>query len=635
MDYFPFIFGTVVMIVLNMVVQLISNNPHISSMRGASSLQQLLGFGTIVIVLFTVIFLVYSHNFLSTRRKKSFGLYNVLGMSKSDLTNLLFLETMFIYVISMLIGILSGLVFARLMFLVLLKLVDAAGFAFTASWNSVVQIAVWFFILFLFLFITGAWGIQRTKSLELLKAESMGEKEPKSRVVFTIIGFATLLTGYMLALRVERPLEAIMIFFVAVVFVILATYILFIAGSITILKLMKRNKKLFYQPKNFVSISGMLFRMKQNGVGLANISVLITMTLVTFVTTVALFASQMVFINRQVPFDASVIVNRGDEAAGARALAEQTGLRVTDSLTYTTTTIFGILENDGAFRIGARLEVGVSDMAMLVFMPYESYKEFVPNAQPINDNQLLVYTGNEELNKDVLRFGTQTFEVKTIDEIPNMPSVGNVVKTLTIVAKDQEAIQHITDELKDNEKNPFPAGPVTTYLFNVEGTSKERENFTDLAEKVRNEEPSLNISTREATARDFQVLTGGFLFIGALFGLSFIVAAGLIIYYKQISEGMSDQKRFEILQKVGMSHKEVKRTIDSQVIWIFFLPVVVAVLHTLFALPLIYRMLGLFNVQNWGVLVLATGAVVVIIGIVYFIIYKATSKTYYDLVERN
>ncbi|SJZ59441.1 putative ABC transport system permease protein [Pilibacter termitis] len=625
MEYYPFIFGVIVTFVLNTIVQLIMNNPALDKMKGAETLKTLLSFGNVVIVIFTVVFVLYAHSFVAKKRKKEFGLYSVLGMSKRDLRKYLLLQAMFIFAISIVIGLIVGLVFSKAMFLVLVKLLGESNFGLHLEISVILKLVIEFFILFLLIYLVDVWDVQRTKSIDLLKSESIGEKEPKGRLVISLIGVVMLIVAYSMTLQISNPISALFKFFLAVILVIVSTYILYIAGSITILKLMKKNKRFFYQPKHFISVSGMIFRMKQNGVGLANIAILTTMTLVTFVTTVALYAGKEVVIREMAPREYVVNVLSGsEEEKKLNDLMSNPDIKVKNKVTYEVFGSYtGTFEGD-VFSNTARS----TNLSMLSFMTIEEYEKLTGKNESLNAGEALLFDQTGKFKGKTFYVNKQKFDVKVVDEVANMERLPDFAHPFYMIVKDKAEIEKISADLNKVQKEGGNFSE--NVLFDISASDKQRTSFDK--ELVKELGGMARVKSEMESAYKF--LTGGFLFIGVLFGFSFILATGLIIYYKQITEGMADQKRFDILQKVGMSHKEVKQTINGQIIWVFALPIATAVVHLLVALPFIYSMIGLFNLNKWSVILPTAVGVVVIISLIYYVIYTKTSKVYYKLVER-
>jgi putative ABC transport system permease protein len=639
-EYFPFVLSVVVTVVLNLVVQMILTNPKMAKLPGASATMMLLGFGAVIIGLFTVVFITYTHSFLIARRNREFGLYNILGMSKKDIIKLLFIENFFVYFISMVLGVLSGIVFSKGMFLVLIKLLEEQVFPFKISFLAIGGVCLLFAGIFIWLSIYDTISVLRAKSIHLLQSESTGEKEPKSRWIVTVLGLITLVVGYGISLTVETPLTALARFFIAVLFVIIATYALFIGGSITFLKIMKKKKSYYYQSKHFVTVSGMLFRMKQNAVGLANIAILTTMTLVSLVTTVGLYVGTNDIVHDLSPLEYSVNASnmtRKDLETKVKPILKEKQVKIKKLISFETTTDAMAFLKKGNEMVTVQKEGGkMAEMSSFRLMTVGEYNHATGETLKMKKNELYVYDYLGKYDKDTLKLGTTTYQVKLLKTV--MTGLGNgnsILHQYLIIAKDNTVVQEIANQYTGFSGDKMLNQPISTMYFDLAGKVKKETN-EELKKLIPEIDPNggVRINVTEELTKEFQGFSGGFLFIGLIFGFSFILATALIIYYKQVSEGQADKRRFEILQKVGMSHEEVKRTIKSQVIWVFFLPIIVAIIHLAVALPMIIKMLGLFNIRNTPLILATAGGTVFVIALLYYVIYQQTSKIYYKLVER-
>lgn len=520
-------------------------------------LTTMLGFGCVVIALFAAILLFYTNGFLMKRRKKEIGLYNILGMEKKHIARMLSLETLYTAVISITGGIILGISFSKLVLLLLGKVMQYdIDFGFSVSAGDIKITIMLFAVIFSLVLLWNIRCIHIADPAELLSASSAGEQEPKAKWPLVLCGIVTLGAGYIIAVMIKRPLAALGMFFIAVILVIIGTYCLFTACSIAVLKAMKRNKRLYYKLKNFTTISGMLYRMKQNAVGLANICILSTMVLVTISTTVSFYIGMEDSIRNSYPHEINIFAREIDDNTPEKMYAlmenvlEKQGLSITDSQI-------------------SRYDVKVMTMEDNVANDF---------SKAMDDK------GND------LYIGIDVAGLKDGD--------GPDIFTY---------IRHDFNEMLS-----------TSYSDSKQGIIKFE---------------SVRVETRAENRDDFISTYGGFFFLGVFLGTLFMAAAVLIIYYKQISEGYDDKARFEIMQKVGMSRSEVKSTIRRQVLMVFFLPLGMAVIHLAFAFNMISKLLVLFNFTDTGLFLACTAVTAGIFALLYGLVYAATARVYYRIVE--
>ncbi|MGX7263533.1 ABC transporter permease [Enterococcus crotali] len=649
--YLPFCLATIFTVVLNMIMQVMENNQGLDHLQGAESLKIMFNLGSKIIMIFTVVFTFYTHSFLMKRRKKELGLYNILGMDKKNLTVMMLFENLITLVVTLTIGLLTGTIFSKLMFLILKRLTGfGTDFIYAFSFKSLGQVTLLFLGVFMLTFLYDAWEVRKTKPIELLGQASSGEKEPKSKWLFSLVGLVCLSVGYGISLTINSPVEALSQFFIAVILVIVGTYSLFIAGSVTLLKLLKKNKKFYYKPNNFISISSMIFRMKQNGAGLATISILCTMALVTISSTVCLYIGQEKMIQSKNPFENSV------EVALPMETTQQTIRDVVKAQGATEkevkyTTISGNLvtlkQNEDSF---VPLKEAFSNYSKIVgfrFLALSEYNRLEDKSLALSEDEVYVYPVTGDYQAKSIKVGKKEFQVKnTLEQFVFAPKEEDaVLGSLILILPDAMANPSFYAELAEDFKESvfkFVPTPVSIVGFELAGSLEQRieisnvlqETFQQMTSGNEALERSLTVTSIDKDREDMRSLYGGFFFLGIIFGLSFLVATTLIIYYKQVSEGSDDRDRFTIMQKVGLSHKEVKKAIQQQILLVFFLPIVVAVIHLSFAFPIIKKLLVLFGLVNANLLIITTAVCVLIFSLGYFVIYWRTSKVYYQLVER-
>ena len=649
--YFPFCLAAIFTVVLNMIMQVMGNNQGLEHLQGAESLKVMFNLGGKIIMIFTVVFTFYTHSFLMKRRKKELGLYNILGMDKKNLTVMMLFENLITLFVTLIVGLVTGAIFSKLMFLILKRLTGfGADFVYEFSFASLGQVTLLFLGIFMLTFVYDAWEVRKTKPIELLGQASSGEKEPKSKWLFSLVGIACLAVGYGISLKISSPVEALTQFFIAVILVIIGTYSIFIAGSITLLKLLKKNKTFYYRPNNFISISSMIFRMKQNGAGLATISILCTMALVTISSTVCLYIGQEKIIQSRNPFENSVEVAlpvaQTKQVINEVVKGQNSAVKGTKYVTLSGNLVTMKQETDVFVPVKEAFS-NYSKIVGIRFLALSEYNRLEDTTLTLTGNAVYVYpvTGNYEEKR--IKIGREEFAVKgTLEQFVFAPKEEDaVLGSLILVVPDERANPTFYSGLAEDFNEAvfkFVPTPLSIVSFELAGSLDQRIDITKaLQAKFQqltsgNEEfqRSLSVTSIDQDREEMRSLYGGFFFLGIIFGVSFLVATTLIIYYKQVSEGSDDRDRFMIMQKVGLSHKEVKKTIQQQIILVFFLPIIVAVIHLSFAFPIIKKLLVMFGLMNANLLTVTTIICVLIFSLGYFVIYWRTSKVYYQLVER-
>ena len=581
-----------------------------------------------MIVVFAVIFLFYTNSFLIKRRKKEIGVYNILGMGKRHIARMMAVETILTAGISILGGLVFGIIFGKLMYLLLLKILrNSVDMQFSVNGTAIVQTVILFAGIFLLTYLYNILQIQLVNPVELLHGGNQGEKEPKSRWLLVIVGVAALGNGYWIALTTEAPLEALLKFFVAVVCVIIGTYALFIAGSIVVLKILRKNKAYYYNPKHFTSVSGMIYRMKQNGAGLANICVLSTMVLVMVSTTVSLYAGMEDILDSRFPRDVSIVCKQADvdhEEIIERLLKEQcekAGVKITDRVWYRYGSMNAVLKGDKLENVDQYYPD--NHFYYVEMMTQDEYNRIEKRNVSLKEQEILTYTTNGKCGKKQINIAGQNYQVKKeLSEMTSQPkSTAEMYKTLYIVFANAEQIERI-ESFSYADK------------FNLKGDDgKQKEALEQIQNEFYEKIPDGMMESRMLSRSSFYELYGGLFFIGIYLGSMFIMATVLIIYYKQISEGYDDRERYQIMQKVGMSKKEVKRSIRSQVLSVFFLPLVVAVIHVAVAFKVMTKILGVLNLTNVSLFAVCTIITIAVFAVFYIIVYSITAKEYYRIVN--
>lgn len=640
-SYLPFLVTSIITIMLFFDMSMIMDNSGIKEIPGADSMRSILGFGTVIVAIFACVFLFYTNSFLIKQRRKEIGLYNVLGMGKKELSIMMFWESLMVGGVSIFVGILGGIILGRLMFLLLYKIIGyQTSIQYEITGSSISTTLILFAAIFFVAFLFNLIQVRKANPIELLRGGNVGEKEPRTKVLLTLFGVATIAAGYILANIVENPIEAIGVFFVAVLLVVIGTYALFVAGSIAFLKLLRKNKSFYYKAKHFHSVSGMIYRMKQNAVGLANICILSTMVLVTLSTTVSLNLGMENIMENRFPKELILTIEQSNEdtirtvdTIVAEELNRQ-GIRQENGYRCQYVAMVTDKEEDG-FSFYAFGSLFYSNRVLVQLAPVSYYNEMMGENLELSDQEAVVYTSSKTpYGKDHFRIEDTDFTVvEEPDEIPmekkqNFP----VMESYILFVKDQTVINNLISSLPEAGEVPMEY----SYGFDLTGSEEKKEAAASaITSRIQNDygiEGYLEL--RGVYEEDFHMFYGSFFFLGIFLGGLFLMATVLIIYYKQISEGIEDRSRYQIMQKVGMSRREVKKTVNSQIRMVFFLPLGLAVLHLAAAFQLIRRLLSTFNLTNTNLIVTCTIGTVLIFAVIYALVFKLTAREYYKIVTR-
>ncbi len=644
--YLPFVLMSMLTIMLFYMMDSLIENTTIKNMNGGENVQAMLKIGMWVCIIFSVIFLFYINSFLIKRRTKEFGLYNILGMEKRHIARMMFYETLYVAVAGIVGGIITGIVFNKLIFLLLMKLLKVDSIPkYQLQFQSVTKTIIFFGAEFLLILIYNILKVHLTKPVELLKGDKIGEKEPKAKWIIALIGVVTMGAGYTFALTAKDPIKAFTLFLFAVVLVIVGTYMLFISGSIVLLKLLKKNKKFYYNPKHFTVISGMIYRMKQNAVGLANICILSTMVLISVATSASLYVGINGSIRSSCPRDISVSAyyNKNDKRQivrdGIDRINKENNIDAKDEFEYENVTEIYNVQEKGVFirENGYNGSLMSSDNEVyFMTMTTDEFNRITGLSESISDTQAIIYA-EDDIIDDTITFIDGNMKSKldiakrldNIDEykekIGYFEGVGIASKFVILVINDYDLIYE------------FPENKTYYYSINYNTGLSKDENEKIIGDIYDYEWSKNDIRVRANEIYDvresMEQLYGGFLFIGIFVGILFLMATTLIIYYKQVSEGYEDKQRFEILKKVGMSDKEVKRTIKNQIVLVFFLPVIVSAIHVAVSFRIIKIILSMLSMGESPMYLLCTIVTVVVFCIIYTIVYGITAKTYYRIVK--
>ena len=625
------------------IVKSLSYNPGLKNMVGSNTMMTMMSMCSVMIALFAIIFLFYTNSFLVKRRKKEFGVFNILGMEKSHIAKTMAWENFYVTLISIAGGLVIGIALDKAMFLLIAQVLnEEISLGFFISDKAIISTVVMFCIIFLLILLNSIRQIQTANPIELLTAGNAGEREPKTKWVLTILGLLSLGTGYYIALAIKNPLTALVYFFFAVILVIIGTYMLFTAGSIALLKILRKNKKYYYKTKHFTSISGMIYRMKQNAVGLANICILSTAVLVMVSSTSSLMLGMQDVIATRYPDDFIVYSNETSEERAyesfdaIRELQEEQNLNVTSEREYRYLVFPAFISGD-TFEVTRDANFSsLGNLNNLIFVSLSDYNRVMGTDKTLAEDEILVYSDRLQFDYPTLKIFDREYSVKEkIDEfIGNGLIVAVAANTQFIVLPDGTDIE----ELYALQKETLSDGASEIqyyYGFNSDADEEtQRAFYRTLLEDYVGHGYEGTIESKADSRSEFVGLYGGFFFIGIFLGILFIMATVLIIYYKQISEGYDDKQRYEIMQKVGMTHQEIKNSIHSQVLTVIFLPLIVAGIHIAVAFPIITKLLALLNLLNVQLFLTCTVVCYVVFAVMYLLIYLLTARTYYKIVSK-
>ena len=667
--YLPYLLAASVMTALFYIQGSLCDMVDISGMKGKRMMSSLLGISTPITGIFSLVILFYVNSFVMKQRKKEFGLYNVLGMEKRHLVRLMSVEILLVAVFSLVFGISGGALFSQLFFLIFYKMIRMeADLTMVIPRGAVTETLTLFGILFCLVLLYDIVAVIRTRPVELLKSESQGEREPKVHGLAALIGVAALTGGYVIAQKVESPMEAMLWFFAAALLVIIGTYGLFMAGSIALLKWMKKRECFYYRPSSFISVSGMLYRMKQNAAGLAGICILSTMVMVTIGASLCIFSGVSEGVREEYPREYFLQMHYSEDLKPetyqdttsdvkklVEAQMEENGSRVENMLSYTRCNMVYRKGKDGY-----EAEMGdladTNDYENLVYVQYllrEDYEANTGKKTEIPDDVAAFYESEEGLIPgETLLFGDYSIKGKRLEE-PVETAVASwysgIKKRVQVLLPGIEEMEKLTESLGKNFETYYGLeegeGPGAMYFlgwnwyFDISGKQEPAEEFLEkLRSSWETEKASewAYISTFQNRTEEEEYLFqeyGTILFIGFFLGLIFLLATVLIIYYKQVTEGYDDRKRFVIMQDIGLSQAEVKKTIRTQVLLVFFLPLGAAGLHMAMAFKVLVNMMALFSAYNIKLFSLCIGLTVAVFALVYFLVYTVTARIYYKIVS--
>lgn len=652
--YFPYILTGSVMVMMYYILSFLIESPALAQMPGGSVLMSVLLLGCVVIAFFSLLFLFYTNSFLIKQRYREFGLYNILGMDKHNIGKVMIWETLFVAVFAIASGLITGILFSKAAELILLNLLNMeVDFTLSIGLISLRQTPLIYGGIYLLLLFNSLVKVRCSKPLELMQSSKVGERIPKRNWLYGLAGVVLLVAAYYFAVSITEPLAALATFFVAVILVIVGTYLVFMSGSVVFCKLLQKNKKYYYKPNHFVSVSSMMYRMKRNGAGLASICILLTMVLVMISSTTSLYFGEEYSLRNRCPDDVNITITfdtidgisdenlnmlRDNIRQYSGVDAELKGVRACE--------IPGLITQEG-ITIDTSSHVNFSastynNVGYLSVISVNDYNHMMETNKTLAVDECFVYCDRLDYQWDTftMEYGA-TYKVK--EQLDAFQVDGDatalVMPTVYLVVNDIYAFSEPVKDMKNSNGAPMMMYDwrcgldIDTADAEYEITANLKEMFRSLYIENNDAFYSYSVQSRQAMRESFYDVFGSLFFLGIMLSIVFLFAAVLIIYYKQISEGYEDHGRFEIMQKVGMTKKDIRKSINSQMLTVFFLPLIFAGIHLTFAFPFISKILMLFGMDN----IILTGVVNLIcfavFGFFYAIVYKITSNSYYTIVS--
>lgn len=656
--YIPYIFSCIGSVVMYYIVAFLSESPAIMAIRGGNDMSTILGFGKFVIAVFSLIFLTYTNSFLIRRRNKEFGLYNMLGMDKKRICRILVWEALVVAAVSISAGLFFGIALSKLAELSLLYLChEQASYTFAVPVSSVLFTVTLFLAIFAVLLVKSVVQVLRSDPIELVKSENVGEKPPKANWIFALGGVLLLGGAYYMSVTIKSPLSAVFAFMIAVIMVIVATYLLFISGSVALCKLLQKNKKYYYKKNHFVSVSSMAYRMKRNGAGLASICILSTMVLVMAASTSSLYFGAEDSIKARYPQENQVelilhdVKYVGDNfrekyTKNYTEVFDKNDVEPVDVCQYGYASIVGLLDDEQKIKADASNSINglafMENLRGLYFMSQSDYNRLMGTDISIKDDETMSYALRCDYDREKFEMNGLTLNIKgQLKDFPELSNANvNAIPSIMFVVKDLSVLKPI-ENLADYNGDQM-LNIRWYYGYNLEENDvvavnvfKEIERKLSSIDEIKENSGSYSYTfdCLPSCRNDFYVTFGSFFFVGGLFSIMFIFAMAMIIYYKQLSEGFEDMERFGIMQKVGMTKKEIRKSINSQTLTVFFAPLLFAGLHFGFSFPPIWKLLQLFNLRNLELIIIVSIIAFAVFGLIYLAIYKATAKAYYNIVS--
>ncbi|OFT80922.1 hypothetical protein HMPREF3103_02520 [Granulicatella sp. HMSC30F09] len=637
--YLPYALATVLVTVVLYITHALSAMPELATLNGGAQMAKTLQFGVIIVQIVSLVIILYANAFVMKNRSKEFGLYGILGLDRKNIQLLSLIELVIFAFVSVTLGIVLGMIFHRISFALLLGLIQySIGIEYSLQIGSIFYVYFTLAVIFALVFFINATRLYMSRPLELLKEKKKGEKQGRFVAVRAIVGFVMLGTAYTMSQAIESPVKALLYFFLAVLLVVIATYILFDAGSIALLALLQKNKKLFYKPTNFISISNLKFRMRKNAAGLASVCVLSTMVLVTLATTVALQKGTTEKLDQNYPTAYSAIgyiidqseVNKYPEIV--QQIKAQSKGKLSNERSYLSVLRFGARTEKGFDLTG--VHSGDSPAAMLTIISVDEYNRLFGTNYSVGDKEIILglVKGNVSKVDEVKTWSVVFNATLKVKEMIDAQAYKKVMPQLPYVS-DNIYVAIVQDPMKFMEPSVGKAMYYSLWDTTTEFSQRDAEfkAYQKVANQYKN--GNLLLASKNEAAKELYSFMGSLLFVGALLSIAFFIGAALVIYYKQISEGYEDRDRFVILQKLGIDQKTIKKSINRQVLIVFFLPLVMAFIHTAFAFKMYRKIIELFGVDG-SVTLNATIVIGAIFVVVYLVVYQITSRSYFRIIKR-
>lgn len=652
--YIPYIISSIITVAMLYMMSFLSDNKGLNKIMGADSLASIFRLGVRIIVIFSYIFLFYTNSFIIKRRKKEIGVYNILGMEKRHLSKVLFVETIYSAIIALVCGIIVGIAFSKFILMVLYGIIGIhKTVEFFVNIHGIILCVVSFGILFLLTFLYNFMQIKLANPIELLRGTNVGEREPKTKIFMTIVGVVCLAIAYYIAITTENPLNVLTLFFVAVLLVIIGTFALFTAGSIALLKLLRNNKKFYYNKRHFMAVSGMLYRMKQNAAGLASICILSTMVLVVISTTVSMYVGIQDELMARYPNDVCVtvdynsVIDKSSEIEKA-IFDEIDSAEVKNKKAFSYLSVFVGQKGDDFTTDKEHLSYQNSYLFYILskddFIKKDSsFKDKIGN---ISKGEAVVVLNKKYDKKDIKIFGKNYKVNKSFEHTEDNDLY--MISTLNglgyMILDNDESVQ----ELYDMQEKMLGKGAnyyTNKIRFDFKSGNKKQKaaaykKIDNVVKKYfkenKNDKKEISsywVESRQENEQNFYLLYGGLFFLGIFLGTMFLMVTVMIIFYKQITEGYDDRERYQILEKVGMSSREVKDTIKSQIRIVFVLPIFAAAVHVTAAFPMVNRILKMLNLNNEKLFAGCLAATIIVFAVIYYLVFKVTSRAYYKIVK--
>lgn len=653
--YIPYILTCIGMVMMFYIITFLSSSDMMMNYPGGETMRGILGFGVYVIGFFAVIFLFYTNSFLVRRRKKEFGLYNILGMGKRNIARVMLWETLFIGAFSIVLGMALGVLFSKLAELVMVNIMSMdVTFGVTIDYKAIYYTVVLFAVIFFLILLNSLRQVHLSNPIALLHSENAGEKPPKANWFFAVLGVLILGCAYYLAVTIKDPVTTLAAFFFAVIMVIIATYLIFISGSVAFCKILQKKKNYYYKTNHFVSVSSMSYRMKRNGAGLASICILCTMVLVMISSTVCLYLGKEDSLRERYPRNINItmtsqiysdLISQDANSIAKMSIetAENMGYKPVNAIDYTMLSFVSyIRDGEIVFDDGENgFNYATSDLWQIFIVSLDDYNRLTGSQENLNEDEVMIYTSKDmDYNYDVLKIkGQEPLNIKKVvtDFENNGVDTMQIIPALYIFVPDLELQTEMISEQSENT-----IGNINRFVgYDLDATDQQQTDvFNEIYDwlrtsQVNSADSSMCVYVEGVANEKFEFfgLFGGLFFLGIILGIVFIFAAVLIMYYKQVSEGYEDQSRFEIMQKVGMTKREIKKSINSQMLTVFFMPLIASGVHLAFAFPMIYKMLILFGLVNKVFLIMVTVGCFLLFALLYMLVYKITSRAYYSIVS--